>query len=289
VNVTVVTDTTAALPPEVARRWGIRLVPLTLMMGDRAYRDGEIPAAELLARTGQRITTSGPPPGDFLKAIGSDAHDSGPGPARGAVIVTVAKALSSTFSAAQVAAGLSDIPVEVVDSTNAAGGQALVAIAAAQVAAAGGDLAQVAAAARTAAGEVRLVGCVESLDRLARSGRVPGLAAAAVRRVGLSFMFELRGGRIRPLRPAGSRSAAIERMARLCAAEGGGDGSVADIVVLEAEPGEFTGALRDRLRRQVPIGLDLNGTFGSAILVHAGPGVAGLAWRRRDPSGVFAR
>jgi DegV family protein with EDD domain len=277
VDVTVVTDTTAALPPEVASRWGIRLVPLTLTVGDRNYRDGDLPAADLLTRTRERITTSGPPPGGFLRELGS-------GPGRSAVIVTVARTLSSTHAAARVAAGLTDAQVEVVDSTSAAGGQALVAIAAAQAARAGGDVATVAAAARSAAAEVRLIGCVESLDRLARSGRVPGLAAAAVRRVGLRFMFELRGGRIRPLRPASGRAAAIDRMARTCIAGASGD-RIADIVLLEAEPSELTIELRSRLRRRIPVGLDLTGTFGSAILVHAGTGVAGLAWRWRSTEG----
>ncbi|HEU5159661.1 MAG TPA: hypothetical protein VFU43_21890 [Streptosporangiaceae bacterium] len=87
--------------------------------------------------------------------------------------------------------------------------------------------------ARAAAGEVRLIGFLESLDRPARGGRVPGVAAAAARRTGLSFMFELRAGRIRPLRPAGGRAAAIDRKVRRCAGTGAG---VADIVVLEAAP-----------------------------------------------------
>jgi hypothetical protein len=56
---------------------------------------------------------------------------------------------------------------------------------------------------------------------------------------------------------------------------------VADVIVLETAPTEFTGDLRERLRDRVPLGLDLTGTFGGAILAHAGPGVAGLAWRRR--------
>lgn len=41
-----------------------------------------------------------------------------------------------------------------------------------------------------------VVGVAE--DRLARSGRVPGIASFAMRRLGLRTLFELRDGRVRP-------------------------------------------------------------------------------------------
>jgi DegV family protein with EDD domain len=181
-SVVVVTDTTASLPPDLAAQWEIRLVPLTVTVAGRSFRDGEIDAS---AFPPARVTTAGPPPGAFLAAL-RDA------PA-GAVVVTVAGSLSSTNAAAQVAASLSDTPVEVVDSTTAAGAQTLVVLAAADRAASGGDVRDVADAARAAAKDVQLVGCLETLDGLARSGRIPGIAAVAARKAGLQFMFTLQG------------------------------------------------------------------------------------------------
>src|ERR671910_3481277 len=118
-SVVVVTDTTASVDPGLATEWGIRLVPLTVTVAGRSYRDDEI---DLSTLAGARATTAGPPPGDFLAAL-QDA------PA-GAVVVTVAGSLSSTNAAARVAASLTDVPVDVVDSTTAAGGRALGVVAA---------------------------------------------------------------------------------------------------------------------------------------------------------------
>lgn len=266
-SVVVVTDTTASLSPQLAAQSGVRLVPLTVAVAGQAYRDTEVDESIL---AGGRATTAGPAPGDFLAAL-RDAPD-------GAVIVTVAASLSSTSASAHAAAALADTPVEVVDSRSAAGAQALVVLAAADRAARGGSLAEVADAAREAASQVRLVGCLESLDGLARSGRLPGIAALAARTTGLQFMFTLHGGAMRPIRPAASRAAALDRMVDMCLSSGTAAGIV-DIVAI----GQVAG-LQDRLARaaedgRLRIGRMITGTFGAAVTLYTGPRVTGLAWR----------
>ena len=283
-TVAVLTDTAAALTPELAAEWGVHLVPLTIAVGGQAFRDTDVDLSTLLtgspdaAGANGRVTTAGPPPSEFLAAL----DRTGPGTAA-AVVVTVAARLSGTHAAAKIAAALAPIPIKVVDSGSAAGGQALVALAAAERARSGAGLDEVAAAARTATTQVRLVGCLESLDGLVRSGRVPGLAAAAVRRAGLQFVFELRGGSIRPLRPAGGFPVAAERMLARCISDGRG-GSGTDVIVLGSAGSPRVTELTERVTQAAASGeLALRrlwvGTFGTAILVHAGPEVAGLAWR----------
>ncbi|HEU4541499.1 MAG TPA: DegV family protein [Jiangellaceae bacterium] len=269
-TVTVITDTAASIGRQLADEWNVRLAPLTIAVTGRTYRDTEIDLSNL--PTG-RITTSGPSPGDFLAAF-SDARD-------GAVIVTVATSLSSTNASARAAASASDLPVEIVDSGTAAGAQALVVLAAAERAAQGGNVGEVAEAARAAAREVQLVGCLASLDGLARSGRVPGLAALAARMTGALFMFRLQGGSIRPIKPATSRSAALDRMVDMCVSSGHA-GLVADLVTLgdDAELRERLEQARDSGR--LVIGRWYAGTFGTAITVYTGPHVTGLAWRWID-------
>lgn len=270
-TVLVLTDTAASLAPADAAAFGVRLVPLTVIVAGQAYRDTEIDAASL---PGGRPTTSGPPPGEFLAAL-EQARD-------GAVIVTVATALSSTNASARAAAAVTRIQVEVVDSRSAAGGQTLVALAAADRASRGGRVAEVAEAARAAATEVHLVGCLQSLDGLARTGRVPGLAVAAARSTGLQFMFTLGNGVIRPIRPATTPAAAAERMIGLCVSTGS-PGLVADVIALG-----HAAELQQRLAEagdtgRLAIGRALTATFGTAITLYTGPHVTGLAWRWRAP------
>jgi DegV family protein with EDD domain len=301
VTVAVLTDTTSALSPAVAEAWGIRLVPLTLTVGGRTYRDGEIDVNTIHEEAVTTLHTAGPTPGEFVRELtaaadaarGADGGNDGTGvsggsrgaePPAGAVIITVARSLSSTYACALLAAESSGMPVEVVDSGTAAGGQALVAIAAAQEAGAGGGLAEVAKAAKDAAATVRLVGCITSLDRLVASGRVPEIAGAATRRLGLWPMFELTGGRVRPLRPARSAEGAMGRIAGLCARSGpdSGRSGVADVIALNSGlPGDAEALLR-RVRQRVTTGYELSTPFGSAMTVHTGTGVVGLAWLWRS-------
>ncbi len=287
-TVAVLTDTTSALPPDAAAAWGIRLVPLTLTVGGQTYRDGEIDPKSL-GDDASTLRTAGPTPGEFVRELtaAAEATRGGDGEDDGAVIITVARSLSSTHACALLAAEASGIPVEVVDSGTAAGGQALVAIAAAQEASAGAGLAEVAKAAKDAAATVRLVGCVTSLDRLVASGRVPEIAGAATRRLGLWPMFELRGGKVRPLRPARSAEGAMDRIAGICARSGpdSGRSGVADVIVLNSGlPGDAE-LLRRRVRQRIHTGFELSSPFGSAMTVHTGTGVIGLAWLWR-PGGT---
>ena len=62
-SVVVVTDTTASVDPELAAEWGIRLVPLTVTVAGRSYRDGEIDVSSLVGATAttadhRRVTSS---------------------------------------------------------------------------------------------------------------------------------------------------------------------------------------------------------------------------------------
>lgn len=269
-TVAVITDTAASISRRLADEWNVRLVPLAVMVAGRTYRDTEVDLASLPAA---RITTSGPPPGEFLAAL-ADARD-------GAVIVTVAASLSSGHASARAATTAMDVPVEIVDSGTAAGAQALVVLAAAERANRGAGVAEVAEAARAAAGDVQLVGCLADLDGLARSGRVPGLAATAARRTGLQFMFRLTDGAVRPMKPAGSRSAAVERMVSLCTTSARA-GSVADIMTLGDDADLRLRLLRARDAGRMAIRRLYAGTFGTAITVYTGPHVIGLAWRWRS-------
>jgi hypothetical protein len=71
-------------------------------------------------------------------------------------------------------------------------------------------------------------------------------------------------------------------MVDLCVSSGR-PGFVADLIALGN-----TSGLDERLERAIgsnrlTIGRRLTAPFGSAIILYTGPGVAGLAWRWRDP------
>lgn len=275
-TVAVVTDSAAMIPAELAEQWDITVVPLMISVGGESFEDGQLSEDDLLARLDEGVTTSGPAPGAFMTAIeravaAGDQVD-------GVVVVTVAQALSGTYGAARLAGQSASVPVEVVDSETAAGAEALVVLAAAACARSGGTLAEVVAEAGVAVEEVHLVGSLNSLERLVASGRVPGIAGKAGQVLGVNPLFELRRGKVRPLRPAFSRDAALERILGLWRADQT-PGTTTHVVALHALAREDAKRLLEALRDETEPETHFLGAFGPAMVAHAGPGVVGLAWR----------
>ena len=171
--VVVVTDSSARLPENLAADWGIRVVPLHVLVDGRDLRDGvdEFPA-DLYQRSG--VSTAGASPDQLAAAYRQALADSG---GDGVVAVHISGALSSTVGAAEHAAAEFDGGVRVIDSKSAAMGTGFVALAAARAARDGDNLDEVVAQADSTAAGIHAYLVVQRLENLRRSGRI-GTAAS---------------------------------------------------------------------------------------------------------------
>lgn len=272
-TITVITDSAAALSPELVERYNIRVVPLWLHIGNDRYRDGELELEELVARFDEPCSTAAPSPGEFASAI-AEASESGP-----VVVLTLAEGMSTTHQAAVLGARQIDDFVTVMDTGTAAGAQALVVLAAAEAAAdENATVDDVLAVAKDVSSRVRLVATVADLERLASSGRVPDAARWIGDRLGVRPLFEFREGQVKPLRPAFSRSAALERIVQRCAGEDASDGNL-HVSVLHALDQAAADMLVERVAQLRPASC-IVGPFSPAMVAHTGRGLAGLAWWR---------
>jgi DegV family protein with EDD domain len=172
-TVTVVTDSSARLHPDELQRWGIRQVPLHVLVDGADLLDevGNVPY-DIHAHA--HVTTAGATPADLADFYRQAVADSG---GDGVVAVHLSAALSSTFSSAVGAAREFGPAVRVVNSRSAAAGVGFVALAGARAAADGGDLDAVESAARAAVPRGHAFIVVHRLDNLRRSGRI-GAAAS---------------------------------------------------------------------------------------------------------------
>lgn len=272
VTVTVVTDSAATVPTDLAEQLGIVVVPLRLAIGAANYRDGDIGPDALLART-EDVTTSGPTPADLLMAIEAAATSDG------VVIATVSRDIAQgTFLSARAAAGAAAVPTRVVDTATAAGAEGLVVLEAARAAARGDSLDEVVAAAQRVVVRVRLIAMLPNLEHLVRSGHVPQAAAWAARWVGLHPVVEVRSGRISPSRPALSDSAAHKAMLAAWRRTIPARPAALHVAALHSLAANAADKLLAGVRAEVEPAEGFVGSFGTVMLVHAGPGVAGLAW-----------
>lgn len=194
-NVVVIADSAASLPPALAKKWGIIVVPLQVIVDDQSFREGvDIAPAEVLEHllASRAVSTSQPSVVAFQDAY-RRAAESG---ASAIVAVLISGEMSGTVNAALLAAEGSSIPVEVVDTRSLAMATGFAAIAASAYAATGADADAVAQRARDVAASALCVFTLDSLEYLKRGGRVSAPTAALGAALSLRPIIEIRDGKL---------------------------------------------------------------------------------------------
>jgi DegV family protein with EDD domain len=265
--VVVVTDSSARLPDALRRQWGIRQVPLHVLLDDTDLRDGVDEIPDNIHDYGN-ATTAAATPAELADVYRRALEDSR---GDGVVAVHLSGALSGTLAAATTtAAGISS-SVKVLDSKSAAMNTGFVALAAARVAADGADLDTVANAA--AAAVIRNHGfiVVDQLDNLRRSGRIGGAGAWLGTKLSLKPLLRIDDGKlVLAQRVRTATKATATMIERVCEVVGERSASIAVLHV--ANPGgaaDLAAALAERLPAHEPaIVTDL----GPVLALHVGAG-----------------
>src|SRR5947209_6713705 len=118
----IVTDSTSDIEPHLAAGWGITVVPLFVIWGDRSYRDyidlSRREFYERLASEPELPKTSQPSPQMFEEAFEPLASGG-----QEIVCITISSKLSGTINAARAAAArFSGARISIFDSESVAGG-----------------------------------------------------------------------------------------------------------------------------------------------------------------------
>ena len=278
--VAVVTDSTAYLPPDLARK--LTIVPLTVVVNgtpglEMVDVNAEQLAQALLAR--RQVTTSRPAPEEFA-SVYRRLLDGG---AAGVLSVHLSASLSGTYDSAMSAASAFGGRVEVVDSRSTGMGLGFPALAAAEAAARHQDLATVRAAALAAVDRTTTLFYVDTLEFLRRGGRIG--AASALLGTALSvkpILITSDDGVVVVRDRVRTASRALSRLVDLvveAAAE-----STVDIAVHHlAAPDRaetLAGRLKDRLGDRLRAGY--LSEVGAVVGAHVGPGTVGASVYRVD-------
>ena len=169
--VSLVTDSACDLPNEIVRAHGIHIVPMTLVYGDLALRDGiDIDSATFVQRlrAGERATTSQPSPATFIEIYKRASED-------GEVVlaVLVASKLSGTFASAEAAAKRVDgARIRVFDSRAASLCQGMLVLKAVELAEMGHPVEYIESELRRIRNQSGVLFTVDVFDNLLASGRV---------------------------------------------------------------------------------------------------------------------
>lgn len=268
--VVIVTDSSARLPAALADSWGIRQVPLHILVDGADLRDGvdDVPA-DIHDRT---ASTAGATPAELCAAFELALHDSG---GDGVVAVHLSAELSGTFGAAEQAALQLGPAVRVVDSRSAAMGTGFVALAAAKAARAGVDLDTVVAEANSAVGRAHGFIVVHRLDNLRRSGRIGGAGAWLGTKLSLKPLLRIDDGKLvlaQRVRTAGKATTAM--IDQVCEIVGQRAAAVA--VHHVANP-DAAAEVADELARRLPAAAPAIVTeLGPVLALHVGAGAVAI-------------
>ncbi|QMU75563.1 DegV family protein [Streptacidiphilus sp. PB12-B1b] len=270
-RVSIVTDSTAYLPDEAVARFGIDVVPLSVVMGDDVLSEGREASPADVAQALQRrvrVTTSRPSPEAFAAAYRAAAEQG----ADAVVSLHLSAALSGTHEAAVLAADEAPLPVRVVDTRMVGMALGYCVLTAAQTAQAGGTADEVAAAAEKRAGATAGFFYVDTLEHLRRGGRIGSARALLGSALAVKPLLHLEDGRIQPLEKVRTSSRAIARLEEIAIQQAGAAG--VDVTVHHLAAPERAEAMAARLRERIPGLRELYvGEVGAVIGAHVGPGL----------------
>jgi DegV family protein with EDD domain len=281
VRVAIVTDSTACIPPAVASKYIIEVVPLNLIFGGRTFVDSLSESTEefyqVLRTSRSPPTTAATSPGVFLEHI-LRAGERAPS----VLCVTVSAQFTAMYDSAVQAAALArqerpELEVRVLDSRNATMAQGFMVIEAARAAAGGADMDTVIARAEALMPRVGILAMLDTLAYVARSGRVSRLAAWASSPLRLKPIVELQLGDYRPVAVVRTRRRALDRLLTLMEERGRQRGPVHVCVHHTNAPQQALLLASQAQERLQPVELYVS-ELTQVMGVHTGPGFLAFAY-----------
>ena len=276
-NTAIVLDSTADFPEGPSRFPSWRIVPLYVRFGTESYRDYvDIGPTEFYARlrTADELpTTSQPTPADFLAAYEELA-----GYER-VLSLHLSSKLSGTFgSASRAASDAGGARVRVIDTGAASAVIAMLALAIQRRLERGTTDEEVDELLARFKLDSGLVFTLDTLEYLARGGRIGRAAGWAGQLLHIKPILTLAEGEVLPVKRVRGNRKAIQEFANALEA-GTRDAPGVRVGIAHADAPERMDALVKLVRDLRPQAeLEITTTLGPVLGTHAGPGTIGLFW-----------
>ena len=278
-RVAIVIDSVSDMPPAVAAKQGIIIVPLEVSFGDQKFRAlTELSTEEfwerMLAPGAPLPTTAAASPGEF-KAVFEAAFDQG---AESIVCIDVSEELSGTVKSARVAAAmLEGREIHVIDSRTASMGFGMLAQIAAELADEGRTGAEIAQIVEDRKSDVDLYLALDTLEYLKRGGRISGASAAVGSMLSIKPIITVHNGVVEKVDQVRTRAKARERTLALLTEQ-----PLERATVLHSSSADV-----EEFRQQFQLRSGLEDSqiqvmaIGPSVGPHVGPGCVGATVLRR--------
>ena len=274
-RVAIVIDSASDMPPEVAARQGISIVPLEVSFGEERFRalvdlttDQFWERLLALPPDAPFPTTAAASPGEFQAAF-EGAFDRG---ADSIVCITISADLSGTYKSAVIGAGmLEGREIHVIDSRTASMGFGMLAQVAAELAEEGVSAQEIARVIEDRKSDVDLYVTLDTLEYLRRGGRISGASAAVGSLLSIKPIITVVDGAVKKIDQVRTRGRARERTLELLTQRPLERATILHTTQAEVE------AFREQFQQRS--GLDPSRiqtmTVGPSVGPHLGPGGVG--------------
>lgn len=271
-------DSTCDLSAELIAKYGIHTIPLSIVVGDRVYKDGrDITPAELFSfvEHGESCQTAAVNVFEYVEYFQELRKQY-----EAAVHISLGSGFSSSHQNAKLAAQEVE-GVYVVDSQNLSTGTGLLVLQAAELAQAGRSAAEIAEIIAAEAAKVEASFVLSRLDYMAKGGRCSAITAQGARILKLRPSIEVVDGKMvvgRKFRGKLVKCLTDYVQARL---EGRTDLDLKRIFITHSgcDP-DVVAAVKAEVERWADFDEILETTAGCTISNHCGPDTLGILFKR---------
>ena len=272
-SVTIVTDSSCDLPPELVQQADIRVVPCSVSFGDRTYRDGvdinREQFYEMLIGETYFPTTSQPAVSEFQQLFASLREGD-----REVVAVLLSGKLSATVNSATQAKNALDEngPIDIIDSEQTSMGLGFMALEAAKMAADGASREDVVARVLHLRSRTHTYAMLDTAEYLRRGGRAGRAQSFLVSALKFKPIVTISEGVAAPVARPRTRRKGLDEVASRIRGLGPLDHSA---VMYTTDPADA-----EALKERIVSGTDtevVQARFSPVLGAHLGPGALGAA------------
>jgi len=273
----IIMDSTSDLPENLIKQFDITIVPLTIHLGDKSWKDfydiDPDTYYEMLKKTQAFPKTSQPSPQDFIDAYAPYVEKGEP-----ILSLHISSKLSGTYQSALLAKNhFPQEKIEVIDSKHASMALALMILTCIEKEKKGEDFFEIAEFAKKLGDSLNTYFSVGSLEYLRRGGRIGRAQALLGSLMKIKPLLKLIDGEIHPVEKIRTTERLLDRFIDIIKEAAFKKGKI-KLAAAESDNSDLMSSLLERAIKIDGVSLVYRGKIGGVVTSHAGPGTLGITF-----------